>query len=130
MPALEILQRAGAQLQNLNLQDDKLYIKASVASENMKNEVWNAIKAVNPKYDDITADINVNPALAPTQAQEAATQTAPAGQSYTVQPGDTLSKIAKQYYGDAGQYMKIFEANRDKLQDPNKIQVGQALRIP
>jgi nucleoid-associated protein YgaU len=49
---------------------------------------------------------------------------------YAVAPGDTLSKIAKHYYGDANKYMKIFEANKDQLKDPNMIQVGQKLRIP
>jgi nucleoid-associated protein YgaU len=50
--------------------------------------------------------------------------------TYTVKAGDSLSKIAKEYYGNAGDYMKIFEANRDKLSDPNKIQPGQELVIP
>ncbi len=50
--------------------------------------------------------------------------------TYTVQPGDTLSKIAKEYYGDSGQYRAIYEANRDKLDDPDEIRVGQELRIP
>ena len=49
---------------------------------------------------------------------------------YTVQPGDTLSKIAKEQYGDGRKYMKIFEANRDTVKDPNVIKVGQKLRIP
>lgn len=49
---------------------------------------------------------------------------------YTVQSGDTLSKIAKQFYGNASQYNKIFEANRNILSDPNKISVGQELTIP
>lgn len=49
---------------------------------------------------------------------------------YTVQPGDTLSKIAKEQYGDARKYIKIFEANRPMLKDPNKIYPGQMLRIP
>lgn len=44
--------------------------------------------------------------------------------------GDTLSGLAKKYYGSAGKYMKIFEANRDQLSDPNLIRVGQKLRIP
>jgi nucleoid-associated protein YgaU len=47
-----------------------------------------------------------------------------------VQPGDSLSKIAKQFYGDANQYNRIFEANRDKLSNPDKIQAGQELLIP
>lgn len=49
---------------------------------------------------------------------------------YTVEPGDTLSKIAKQFYGNANAYQRIFEANRPMLQDPDRIYPGQALRIP
>jgi nucleoid-associated protein YgaU len=50
--------------------------------------------------------------------------------TYIVQSGDTLSKIAKEYYGDANRYMDIFNANTDKLSDPNKIHPGQELVIP
>ena len=50
--------------------------------------------------------------------------------TYMVQSGDTLSKIAKQYYGDSNRYMDIFNANKDKLSNPDKIQVGQELVIP
>lgn len=55
-----------------------------------------------------------------------------AGESrfHDVVKGDTLSSIAKKYYGDAGQYNKIFEANKPMLSDPNKIYPGQKLRIP
>lgn len=55
---------------------------------------------------------------------------APESRFYTVQSGDTLSKIAKEMYGNANEYQKIFEANRPMLSDPNKIYVGQVLRIP
>jgi nucleoid-associated protein YgaU len=51
-------------------------------------------------------------------------------QYYTVVKGDTLSKIAKQYYGDAGKYPRIFEANQPLLTHPDKIYPGQTLRIP
>jgi nucleoid-associated protein YgaU len=51
-------------------------------------------------------------------------------ETYTVKSGDTLSKIAKQFYGDARKYSIIFEANRDILKDPNIIHPGQKLRIP
>jgi nucleoid-associated protein YgaU len=51
-------------------------------------------------------------------------------QSYTVKSGDTLSKISKQFYGDSNEYMQIFYANREELKDPDKIQVGQELKIP
>ena len=53
-----------------------------------------------------------------------------ATQYHEVKAGDTLSKIAQQYYGDASLYPTIFEANRDILKDPNVIKVGQKLRIP
>lgn len=49
---------------------------------------------------------------------------------HTVKSGDTLSQIAKQVYGDANAYMKIFEANKPMLSDPNKIYPGQVLRVP
>lgn len=49
---------------------------------------------------------------------------------YVVQPGDTLSKLAQHAYGSAKRYSTIFEANRDLLSDPDKIQPGQTLRIP
>jgi LysM repeat protein len=49
---------------------------------------------------------------------------------YTVQKGDSLSKIAKEHYGDAMKYPQIFEANRPMLSDPDKIYPGQVLRIP
>lgn len=54
----------------------------------------------------------------------------PYAQYHLVKKGDTLSKIALEYYGDANLYPQIFEANRDILKDPNKIRVGQRLRIP
>lgn len=54
----------------------------------------------------------------------------PASQFYTVKSGDTLSKISKEYYGDANQYNKIFEANRPLLKNENDIYPGQVLRIP
>ena len=53
-----------------------------------------------------------------------------AGDFYTVKSGDTLSKIAKQHYGDANRYSAIFEANKPMLSDPDKIYPGQTLRIP
>ena len=50
--------------------------------------------------------------------------------TYTVQQGDTLSKIAKEFYGNASKYPQIFEANKPMLKDPDKIYPGQVLRIP
>jgi nucleoid-associated protein YgaU len=54
----------------------------------------------------------------------------PYTQWYEVQSGDTLWKIAKEHYGDGSLYTEIFKANQDVLTDPDKIKVGQKLRIP
>ena len=54
----------------------------------------------------------------------------PYTQWYEVKPGDTLWKIAKHHYGDGNLYAEIFKANQDILTDPDKIKVGQKLRIP
>ena len=61
-------------------------------------------------------------------AQQAQPQ--PASQFYEVKSGDSLSKIAKQFYGDANRYSAIFEANKPMLKDPDEIYPGQMLRIP
>ncbi len=49
---------------------------------------------------------------------------------YIIQSGDTLSKIAQRFYGNASAYPKIFEANREVIEDPDKIYPGQKIRIP
>ena len=124
-----IKQEPGAQLQNVHLEGSKLLIRATVPSDAAKNRIWDKIKQADAGYSDLTADI-VSQGGADQQQQQEGTRSRSAGQTYTVQSGDTLSKISKQFYGDAGQYQKIFEANRDKLSDPDKIQVGQTLTIP
>ena len=122
-------------LQNLNMQGDKLYMRAEAPSEQAKNRVWDEIKMVDASYSDLICDITVNPAAAQqgapkTQTAGASVSGGHASRTYTVQSGDSLSKISKQFYGNANEYMKIFEANRDKLRDPNQIQPGQELVIP
>ena len=103
---------------------DKLHFKGTVGSEDEKNQIWNALKTIPDWKNDIIADINVQP-----HAQTVGTSGA-GGRSYTVKSGDTLSKIAKEHYGDANNYMKIFDANKDQLTDPDKIKPGQVLKIP
>jgi nucleoid-associated protein YgaU len=118
-------------LQNLNMEGDKLFMRAEAPSEEVKNKVWDQIKLVDSTYSDLVADITVKESQAPrTQSAGASIGGAQHGRTYVVQAGDSLSKISKQFYGDANQYMKIFEANRDRLSDPNKINAGQELVIP
>ena len=116
------------QFQNLHVQDDKLYIKAIAPSDEAKNKFWDQIKLVNPNADDVTADISVDSTRA--MGAAAGGGQGSGAQTYEVKSGDNLSKISKQFYGDANEYMRIFYANRDNLNDPDKIQVGQRLVIP
>ena len=120
---LDLIKRSNVRLDHLHVEGDKLVMKGAAPNQDVKNAVWNAIKAVDHSFSDLSADISIDSSL-PAPASTAAAQT------YSVKSGDTLSKIAKQFYGDAGQYMKIFEANKDKLKDPDQIQVGQELKIP
>ena len=117
------------QFQNLHVQDNKLYIKGIAPSDEAKNKFWDQIKLVKPNADDVTAEINVdsNRAMAAAAGGAGGQE---GGETYEIKSGDTLSKISKQFYGNANEYMRIFYANRDKLSDPDKIQAGQKLVIP
>lgn len=129
--ALDTIQREGVRLTHLHVQDNKLFIQGAAPSEQVKNDVWNQIKAADPTYSDLTCDLTVDPSIAPPQTQAAAASAGGSSQrTYTVQAGDTLSKIAKEFYGNANEYPRIFEANRDKLESPDKIRSGQELVIP
>lgn len=63
-------------------------------------------------------------------ASSAAAETKATYKSYTIVAGDSLSKIAKREYGNANDWPKIFEANKDTIKDPNKIFPGQKIKIP
>jgi nucleoid-associated protein YgaU len=126
---LEVIQREQVQVQNLHDQNGKLFIKGMAPSLQAANKVWDEIKRINPQLNDIVADFPVNNGMQGQQPQQQKQQRQP-GSTYKVRAGDTLSKISKQFYGSPDQYMRIFEANRDQLVDPNKIQVGQELKIP
>jgi nucleoid-associated protein YgaU len=95
-----------------------MVLRGAAPSDAIKNEVWGKIKSVDPVYADLTADITIDGSLKVPE------------KTYTVVAGDSLSKIAKHFYSDANKYMKIFEANKDQLADPDKIKPGQTLRIP
>ena len=96
--------------------DGKLHFRGTVARQTDANKIWDAIKTIPTWSQDVVADIQAKPGAA--------------SQTYTVKAGDSLSKIAKELFGDANAYNKIFEANRDQLSDPDKIKPGQVLKIP
>ena len=99
--------------------DGKLYFTGMVKSQDEVNKIWDAIKTVPDWRNDVIAEVKVDP-----NAKAASART------HTVKSGDTLSKIAKEHLGDGNAYMKIFEANKDQLSDPDKIKPGQVLKIP
>jgi nucleoid-associated protein YgaU len=101
--------------------DGKLYFHGTVPTQEEANKIWDAIKTVPDWRQEIVADI---------KATGAKTSGSTGGSTYTVKAGDTLSKIAKEKLGDPNAYTEIFNANRDQLSDPNKIQPGQVLKIP
>jgi nucleoid-associated protein YgaU len=116
--AIDLGKVRGVSWKNVHLENDKLLIRGAAPNQAIKNEVWTAIKAIDPAFGDLTADLSIDGAL-PVPAR-----------IYEVKAGDTLSRIAKQFYGDAGKYPRIFEANRDQLSDANLIKPGQKLKIP
>ena len=124
-PVVRLMHARGVAIRTIEMQGTKLLLRAEAPSADVKDAVWDEIKKVDPTYADLAADISVSAG----QGGPAGGVSAPAG-SYTVKKGDTLSMISKQFYGDANAYKKIFDANRDQLKDPDKIQPGQVLRIP
>lgn len=110
--------------EQLNIQDgdvqvngDKLEIRGTAATPHHKNLLWDEIKKVggeNPS--DLMADIKV--------ADDSIYA------KHTVESGESLSLIAKYYYGDPMKYKQIFEANTDQLKNPDLIHPGQELTIP
>jgi nucleoid-associated protein YgaU len=71
-------------------------------------------------FSNVESGSSTHP-VRPEQSQE---------QWYTVVTGDSLSKIAKRFYGDGNRWQKIFDANRDQIKDPDLIRPGQKLKIP
>ena len=109
-PVLDELADEHAKMESLEMIGQQLHIKATVVSTASKDRVWDVIKIVDPTYSDLKHEITVGDVL------------------YTVQQGDTLSKLSQMFYGRASDYMRIAEAN--KLSDPNRIKANQTLTIP
>jgi nucleoid-associated protein YgaU len=115
-------------------QDETVTLTGRAADIETKTQIMSAFNAaVETKntLNQISVDQPV-PQAAGTQFTSGPIGTTSASERRThdVVAGDTLSAIAKRYYGDASKYHRIFEANRDQLSDPDKIKVGQKLKIP
>lgn len=114
---LKLGERLDVQDGDVQVKGDKLEIRGTVKTQREKDVLWDEIKRVggeNP--DDIMADIKV----ADTSVYA----------YHTVKSGESLSLIAKHYYGDPMKYRQIFAANTDILKNPDLIHPGQELKIP
>lgn len=104
--------------------DDKVTIAGEAKNWEEKNKIY--VSAGNVEgIDGVTDNMTVKPAPV-----EVAAPAKPEARYYTVESGDSLSKIAKEMYGDMNQYNKIFEANKPMLKDADEIYPGQVLVIP
>ena len=110
---LEGFSDLGAAVEQVDLDGEKLHLKATVPSTVVANRAWDAIKKADSTYADLHHEIATSGG---------------AEQPYTVQSGDNLSKVAKRFYGDASKYREIAKANG--IDDPDKIQVCQNLSLP
>jgi nucleoid-associated protein YgaU len=114
--------RLGFEVKDLDIQvsGDTVTVRGTAASQEQREKILLALGNVHgiAKVDD-QLSVAETPAAAPEPSQ-----------FYTVKSGDTLSKIAKEFYQNANKYQTIFEANRPMLKDPDEIYPGQVLRIP
>jgi nucleoid-associated protein YgaU len=134
-PALNLMQHFQVRVQNINMEADKLLIRGVAPSVEVKNKIWDQIKLIDASFSDLVCDISAPEQTIGQQAAIRMSAGASIGGSgsqrrYTVKSGDTLSQISRQFYGDANQYIKIFNANRSILRDANTITPGQELVIP
>jgi len=113
---LEVAKTVGAKVDSRE-ENGKLIIQGTVEHAWDRDRMWDQIKAKHANWqNEIMVMLTV-------------TQSEPYG-VYTVKSGDTLGKIAKEIYGEAKLYPRIFEINKDQLKDPDHIKVGQKLKLP
>jgi LysM repeat protein len=110
-PVADFMSQNGFQIQHFHTENGKAVLTATAPTEHLKNRAWDEIKKIDATFSDLQHDISVGP-----------------GAMYVVKSGDSLSKIAKSYYGNVNDYKKIAEANN--IADPDKIEAGQQLKIP
>jgi len=127
---LSMIQQKGVKLAHMHVQDNKLFLQGAAPSDQIKNEVWTAIKSVDSSYSDLTCDLTVDSSL-PQPAAAQSSGTADRMRTYTVKAGDSLWKIAEQFYGKGTEYTKIIAANAGKLKDEKTvIHPGDVLNVP
>ncbi|MBO0331799.1 LysM peptidoglycan-binding domain-containing protein [[Muricauda] lutisoli] len=116
-PVLDLGEKLEVKNGDVNVEGDILKIKGMTKTQYEKNLLWDKIKEIGGEHpSDIKANITV--------------EDDSVYHRHTVKSGESLSKIAKHYYGDPMKYTKIFDANTNILKDPNVIHPDQVLVIP
>ena len=122
---IDLARQLGVSGLDVRENDGVLKIDGVAGSAQAKQQLWDEYNRIDPEYR--SGDLVLNISAPEGDASSSGSGSSSGGGTYTVQSGDTLSKIGS-HHGVSWQ--KIFEANRDKLDDPDKIQVGQELTIP
>jgi nucleoid-associated protein YgaU len=110
-PVADFMSHHGFQIEHFHVENGKAVLNASAPTEYLKDRAWDEIKKIDASFADLQHSISVG-----------------SGTMYVVKSGDNLSNISKSFYGSPNQYTKIAQANN--ISDPDKIQVGQQLKIP
>jgi nucleoid-associated protein YgaU len=98
---------------------DKMFDKDKDDDKNRKPADFSDVKSSKANFDDVRGGSSTAPAAGTGRSR-----------TYTVVAGDSLSKIAKREFGDASKWHAIYDANRDKIKDPDLIHPGQVLTLP
>ncbi len=126
----QALQRAGVSVHNLQVEDagGVIALRGDVQSQADKDKAQQVVQGLGVAAANYITVQGVSGGI--TMGSVAAATEAAGAKRYTVKSGDTLSKIAKEMYGDAGQWKKIHEANRAAIPNPDLIHPGDELTIP
>ena len=109
---LEIFEKEGAMIESVCLSGGRLQLRATAVSEVSRTRIWNALRFIEPAYPNIDPEISIRRGE----------------QTYVVRPGDNLTTISQLFFGDVNHRSQIAMANSSV--DPDRILVGQRLRIP
>lgn len=130
-PVLTAISQSGVRLDHLHVQDNKLFMQGAAPNTDIKNAIWNKIKEIDPAYTDLTCDLRIDSTLPAPAAAKSAGAAKGTTETYVVKAGDSLWKIAQQFYGKGNSFQRIIDANPDKLKDEKSvIHPGDHLSIP
>jgi nucleoid-associated protein YgaU len=119
---LQLVTKRNVRLDHLHVQDNKLFMQGAAPTQDIKNEIWTQIKAVDAVFADLHCDLSIDSSLPLPPPEDTI---------YTVVAGDSLWKIAQNFLGNGALFPQIIAANPGKLKDDKSvIHPGDKLKIP